>query len=596
MSDADRVPKRRTFAFDSEEFEDLARMVRDVGSTLDVDQLLHNTARGLARYVDFDSFAVLLLDSLGRELYFRFGEGFTEEVVSNWRFGLGQGVVGAVAAGRKPARIADVKADDRYIGAAPGIRSELAVPLIVKQRVIGVLDVASNRPDHFTESDQRLLTFVAGHLGNAIDNARLYENVRDQARMLSLLHESSRKLTSILDRDRLLHKVGEMVKRLVDYQLFSVMLWNDEEQLLEHTFAMGFDEGFRRKGGFPLGHGVTGNCAALRRSVRVPNVHLNPHYTDCGHGVEVRSELAVPLVFKDRLVGVLDLESTEYNAFTEQHEQMLSTLASYIAVALENARLYERLAEDERRLERDLETAREMQSGLLPDHAPDVCGLDVGYAYKPARQLGGDFYDFLPYSDGRHAFAVGDVAGKGTPAALYASLAVGIVRGHIVEHPCEPEEMLADANRQLLSHRIDNRFVAMAFALYDPRNRRVARRQRRVAQAVARAERQRRGDPGGGRAARDARRRRLRADAGGLAARRRRRAELRRGLRVVEPEPGRVRETQAAGAFDRALRQTGGRDRERAVARVGAVRGRQPSRIRRSHDRRAAKKLESIAS
>jgi len=176
-------------------------------------------------------------------------------------------------------------------------------------------------------------------------------------------------------------------------------------------------------------------------------------------------------VFKDRLIGVLDLESTEYNAFTEQHEQMLSTLASYIAVALENSRLYERVAEGERRLERDLDTAREMQKGLLPAAAPSVPGLDVGFAYQPARQLGGDFYDFLPYGDGRFAFVAGDVAGKGTPAALYASLAVGILRGHVVEHPCEPREMLARVNAQLLQHRIDNRFVAAAFAVYDPRER-----------------------------------------------------------------------------------------------------------------------------
>ena len=249
------------------------------------------------------------------------------------------------------------------------------------------------------------------------------------------------------------------------------MLWNDETQLLEHTFQLRNDERFVQKGGFSLGQGVTGTVAALRQPMRVPNVHLNSHYTECGHGVEVHSELAVPLVFKDRLIGVLDLESVEYNAFTEQQEQMLSTLGSYIAVALENARLYEQVTDSERRMETDLDTAREIQKHLLPGEMPSVPGLELGYAYLPANQLGGDFYDFLNYGKGRLAIAVGDVAGKGTAAALYGALGVGILRGHVVEHPCEPAEMLGHMNEHLGQSHIDNRFVAMVFAIFDARDR-----------------------------------------------------------------------------------------------------------------------------
>ena len=456
---------------DVEALECLAELVQDFGSTLELGQVLRDVANGIKHHVDYDTFAVLLLDDLGRELHFRCAVGYSDEVVRNWRCGLGQGIVGAAVESQQPQRVGDVREDLRYIGASPEVRSELAIPLIVKNRTIGVLDVGSHEPGHFTEADERLVTFVAGHLANGIENARLYESVRDQARTLSLLHESSRELTSILSRERLLGKVAELVKRLIDYQLFSVMLWNEETQRLEHSFALGFDEGFCKKDGFPLGYGVTGTAAALRQPMRVPNVHLNPHYTDCGHGVEVRSELAVPLVFKDRLVGVLDLESVEYNAFTEQHEQMLSTLGSYIAVALENARLYEKVSEDERRLEADLETAREIQKGLLPGGVPKTPGLDVGYAYEPARQLGGDFYDFLSYGENRLAFAAGDVAGKGTPAALYASLAIGILRGHVVENPSDPAEMLREMNAQLVRHQIDNRFVALAFGVYDDADR-----------------------------------------------------------------------------------------------------------------------------
>lgn len=447
--------------------EALARLVEQFRSTLELDEVLENVNRGLRELLDYDTFAVLLLDQLGRELYFRFASGYPEAVVRNWRFGLGQGLVGTAAATRETIRVGDVRDDPRYIGAAPRVRSEIAVPLVVKGRTVGVLDVASEHPGRFLRDAQWLLEFLAGPLATAIENARLYENVRQQARTLTVMHEISRELTAILDRERLLQRLAEMVKRVVDYRLFSVMLWNEETQLLEHSFALGYDAGFTKKGGFPLGYGVTGTVAALRRSMRVPNTHLDPHYVGCGHSLDVRSELAVPLVSKDRLIGVLDLESTEYNAFTKEHEQLLSTLSSYVAVALENARLYERVSEGERRLERDLELAREIQKGLLPDGVPPIAGLDAAAVYRPAQRLGGDFYDFLPYGPERLGFAVGDVAGKGTPAALYAALAVGVLRGHVVEHPCDPEEMLLQMNRQLRSHRLDNRFVAMAFGVYD---------------------------------------------------------------------------------------------------------------------------------
>ncbi|MFQ5817546.1 MAG: SpoIIE family protein phosphatase [Terriglobia bacterium] len=445
----------------------LLQATQDLNSTLDLDPALHRVAEWLKQYVVYDSFAILLLDPLGQELRVRVAIGYPPEVMEHWRFGLGQGIVGTAAKTCQPVRVGDVRRDPRYITAVSDARSELAIPLIVRNRTIGVLDIHSRQLHYFTENHQRILTFLAGHLAHAIENARLYENLREQTRTLSLLHEVSRELTSILDREQLLRKIAQLVKRLIDYQVFFVMLWNEETQLLDHTFSLRYDEGFCQKGGLPLGHGLCGTAAALRQPVRVPNVNLDPRYVRCGHTVDVYSELVVPLVFKDRLIGVLDLESTEYNAFSEQHEQMLATLASYIAIALENARLYEKLREDEQRLESDLTTAREIQAGLQPDAPPDLPGLDLAVGYVPARQLGGDVFDFLPYGDNRLAIAVGDVAGKGAAAALYGSLAIGILRGHVVQHPCEPAEMLEWMNEHLRQPRIDNRFIALTFAVYD---------------------------------------------------------------------------------------------------------------------------------
>jgi sigma-B regulation protein RsbU (phosphoserine phosphatase) len=167
------------------------------------------------------------------------------------------------------------------------------------------------------------------------------------------------------------------------------------------------------------------------------------------------------------LIGVLDLESTELSAFTAEHERLLNILGSYIAVALENSRLFEEARDNQSRLQNDLETAREIQRQLLPTGAREVPGLDLATAYVPARELGGDFYDFLPYGVGRLAIASGDVSGKGTAAALYGSLAIGILRELVNDKQATPSEVLGFMNSRLLAARLDARFIAMHFAVYD---------------------------------------------------------------------------------------------------------------------------------
>ena len=305
--------------------------------------------------------------------------------------------------------------------------------------------------------------------------ASLFTSYPEQANTLSLLYDVSREITSILDREELLRRVAQRVKKLVNYHVFSVMLWDEKTQHLESAFSMRYGDAIPTRMRVPLDQGLTGAAASERRSVRVADTQADPRFLGCEveTGVAVRSELVVPLLMQDRLIGVLDLESADTHAFTAEHERMLSTLASYVAIALENARLYEEARKTERRLHEDLSTAREIQRQLLPSGAREVPGLDLAAGYCSARELGGDFYDFLPYGKGRLAVALGDVSGKGTAAALFGSLAIGIMREHIVEHPCPPPEMLALLNRRLHGARLDARFIAMAFAVYDAGERRL---------------------------------------------------------------------------------------------------------------------------
>jgi sigma-B regulation protein RsbU (phosphoserine phosphatase) len=213
---------------------------------------------------------------------------------------------------------------------------------------------------------------------------------------------------------------------------------------------------------------LCGTAALERRAIRVNRVACDPRYVRCESGLAVESELVVPLIFQDRVLGVLDLESLHPDAFSEHHEQMLTLLAPTVAIALENARLYNELRRNEQRRKEDLDRARLVQQLLLPKAAPQYPELEVAVSYLPALELGGDFYDFLPYADGRLAIAVGDVAGKGSSAALLATLGIGILREHTVHQVSNPADLLADLNCHLLIAGETGRFIAMAFAVFDP--------------------------------------------------------------------------------------------------------------------------------
>src|SRR6266478_226222 len=156
----------------------------------------------------------------------------------------------------------------------------------------------------------------------------------EQAKTLKLLYEVSRELTSILDREELLRRVAESVKKIVDYDVFSVMLWNEQTQLLESVFAMRCNDSIAARLRLPLHHGLTGTAAGERRVLRINDVTQDPRYIRCETGVEARSELVVPLIKRDRLAFFILKERTVPLAFTPHHERKIYILDSYVAISL----------------------------------------------------------------------------------------------------------------------------------------------------------------------------------------------------------------------------------------------------------------------
>jgi len=439
-----------------------------VNTTLDLETTLKRVAELVRRVIDYEIFAILLLNERTQELRMRFQIGYPREIAERTRVKVGEGVTGRAAQLRQPVLVDDVSKEPGYINVVPNVCSELAIPLIVKNRVIGVINLEAREAGAFQEEHKRLLTLIASRMAVGIENAQLYTRTTRQARTLLLLNEIARELTSILNLDQLLKRVGELLSRLIDFQMFSILLVDPTGQKLQHRFSLRFQENIQLKHEIPIGRGLVGHAAEHKHAVLVPDVSKDPRYIALNP--ETRSELAVPLIYKDTVIGVLDLEHTRRGFFTEDHKRTVTTLAAQVAIALENARLYEEIARQERRLERDLKLARELQFRLLPATYPKLENLEVAAKFVPARTIGGDLYDFLQYSLSRSAIVIGDVSGKGAPAAIYAALVSGILRSHAPIEP-GPAEMLSAVNFSLGERRIEAQFVSLIYAVWDDNRR-----------------------------------------------------------------------------------------------------------------------------
>jgi sigma-B regulation protein RsbU (phosphoserine phosphatase) len=435
--------------------------------TLDFDKLLDSVAAVVKEVVPYDLFAILLFSERTQGLRIRYSIGHREEVVRSLVVSLDEGIVGAAASTRHPVVVEDVGKDPRYLNVLDAVRSELAVPMTARGKLVGVIDVESTRLKAFGNHERSMLSLIASRVAAAVDNANLYRRVDRQNRTLRTLAHLSQEFSSILDLDELLGKIAAATRAIINYDAFSVFLVDRERGVLRSRFAARFDQQVTVDN-IPLGRGITGAAVDTREPVRVLDTAADPRYISMHPSI--RSELAVPLVVQDRAIGVLNLESERVAFFTEDHQRTLSLLAPQVASSVENARLYEELEKRKENMEDDLKAARKLQRLLLPREA-DLRGLEIAIRARPARDISGDFYDFFEYGDDDGLIAFGDVSGKGAAAALYGAMIGGLLR-ILAPRRRSPSLLLRTLNESLLERKVDALYATLTVALWSPREHR----------------------------------------------------------------------------------------------------------------------------
>lgn len=451
----------------------LYRVSQAFNSTLDLDEVLNRVVDEVIAATRAERGFLMLSEGDG-SLAFHAARGIDRQTIDRPEFQISRSVVDRVAREGRPLLTSNAQDDARLKIRTSvvklGLRSILCVPLQVKGATLGVVYVDNRlQSGIFTEDDLELLSAIALSAAAAIDNARLFRDAQQTVRKLNLLHTITSDLTSTLDLESVLTACLERAQNAFASAAASILMVEGDE--LAFRVALGGQASAIKPFRLPLGQGIAGWVVAHAQGVIVNDPQNDPRYfkaVESDTGFVAASMMAAPLIVNDQAIGVIEVFNKP-GGYTQADLDLLSTIAASAGIALENARLYQ-VAVEKGRLERELQVARDVQVSLLPRETPRVAGWEFAARWRPARQVAGDFYDFIPVALAEAAeppqglgIVIADVSDKGMPAALFMSLARSIVRASVV-HAQSLADSIAQANRLICADAANGMFVTLFYA------------------------------------------------------------------------------------------------------------------------------------
>ena len=407
-------------AIDRKSLELLVEAGKVLNSTLEVQALLSLVYDLILASVDCETCSLGRLGEKGDEIRVLLAFGRSGDEVSDLTVERGVGVMGTVAETGKPIilnRPDEIKEYTDRIDSKYGFpkRSCVSVPLLRGGEVIGALEAINREEGDFTGADVEMLTDLAEQVAIALDNARLYERVRREVREKELLYEVGQRISSSLDLEEVLGLIMDCLGEVVAFAAGGIYVVDPDMREIASLATMGYEKGMEERVQLKFGDGVVGWVAKNGEPALVDDVSKDSRYINARP--ETSSEIVVPLFADDKIIGVINLESDEIGAFTQDDQDLIRAFGSQAAVSLERARLHAQILE-RRRLVDELEVARQIQKSFLPEVIPDIPGYDLSAINIPSQAVGGDYYDIISISDGQWGIAIADVFGKGVPAAL----------------------------------------------------------------------------------------------------------------------------------------------------------------------------------
>src|SRR5262245_40287493 len=359
----------------SQSAQRLQRLVNELSvefiSILDLDELIDRVAHRISEVIDYKFFNIFLVDETRGGLVWKKAVGYdTEDVAAHEIIPFDRSIASAAWREGHTINVGDVSHDSRYLpiateGSSPPL-SEIAVPLslVREKKIVGVLTIESSEQNYFNHDHERILNVLGNHLAIALEHARVYDELRQRTREMRTLIEIGHEITAILDLDKLLNTIAPLLDRMIHYEFLLVGLVDEARE----EFVWHIEKGYgvhkhQRASRTSISQGVVGRAVRERKTQVVGDVLRDPDYyvTDPVQVQGQRSEIAVPLIYEEQVLGVLALESSRTNAFNEYHGRLLENVANHLSIAIVNARLYSEHVDRERQLEREILMARDVQ-------------------------------------------------------------------------------------------------------------------------------------------------------------------------------------------------------------------------------------------
>lgn len=462
----------------------LLRLAQDLNATLDPDEVLNRAMNDVLAVTHAERGFVMAADeSLAPQpgaaltgLRLHIAHGIEAEAIGSGEFHVSRGIIQRVMNSGEPLLTSDALHDDRFADRSSIIlhklRSVMCVPLRVKGRNLGVIYVDNPlKAGIFHPEDLSLLAAIAAQAAIALENARLYRQAEERVQSLSLLHQISQQITATLELENVLTDSIDAVRRLLGASAASILMLEDNE--LAFKVAVGERADQIKPFRIPANQGIAGWVLQHRQAAIVNDVQSDPrfyHQTDHQSGFSTHALIAVPLVVNEKPLGVMEVFN-KAGGFSASDQEMLAIFAASAAIALENARLYQ-VALEQGRMERELQVAKRVQAGLLPQRMPEIPGWEFAALWQPARLISGDYYDFFPLENvhggpQRWGLVMADVADKGMPAALFMALTRSTLRASAYSAP-SAVEAVTHANTLVSADSYNSMFVTLLYADLEP--------------------------------------------------------------------------------------------------------------------------------
>lgn len=390
-----------------------------LNSTLNIDELLSIILDLTTKAMEAQASSLLLIEKKRGELeLYVYAE---TKPTKKLNLKMGEGITGWVAEHKTPVISNEVKKDPRYLAKLEdeigfSIDSLISVPVLRRGKLIGVVSAINKlNQKQFDQADLDVFLSLADQIAIALDNSYLYKKAKKESLERETLLEVEKSLSSSLDLDEVLKLILDSLLKVVKYDATAIFLIDKKKQEIEYIKARGFDPALEPDLQLKIGQGLAGWAAQTQKSLIVPNVREDPRYIEAR--VETESGMVVPIVTNERIIGVFSIESNELNAYDQDDLELLDAFASLAAISIERARQHKEILE-KRKLEEEISIARRIQKTFLPNRNPQMPGFDISGINIPSEKVGGDYYDFIPIIENQVGIAIGDVSGKGIPAAL----------------------------------------------------------------------------------------------------------------------------------------------------------------------------------